>query len=63
MFSSDMQLTCLFIPDDQESDTITKAGKGYIGAQVNYRHYSELSDEFMFSYILCDAIEVDDYDK
>jgi len=56
------QKTNVFFQDDAKADTITKIGKGYIGATVNYNHISTFDGSIIWSYILCDAIEIDDYD-
>ena len=55
-------ITNVFFPSDEGFDTITKKGAGYIGAKADYYFWSELLEEFIYSYITCDAIKIQGYD-
>ncbi len=57
---SAQQRTHVFFSDDAEN--VTK-GKGYIGAIVTYNHLHNRDSILVNSYILCDAVEIQDYNE
>ena len=52
----------MFFLDDEE-DTLSKVGRGYIGATVTYNHLHALDSVFVDAYTTCDAIEINNYDE